>query len=350
MFKKRKIEKWVYAFIILSILLSGCSRTQNKEFKRSIFALNTFLEFTVYGDEKAENALENAIMRITEIESRMSATIESSDVSRINKSAGIKPIKVHEDTLKVIQKGLEYGKITEGAFDITIYPIVKLWGVTSDDPKVPSPWEVEEALELVDYRKVLLSETDKTVYLEKLGMQIDLGGIAKGYAADEAADILRKSGVKHAVINLGGDVMVIGDKVDGKPWRIGIRDPRPEDGEAYFGVVETKDKTVVTSGDYERYMEKLLKDKGIRYHHIFDPKTGYPTDTQITTTTIIGNVSTDADALSTALFIMGVEKGLALINKLEDVDALIVTEDKTVYTSQGWEDELKITKQEYRLR
>jgi len=310
--------------------------------------MDTIVEFKVYGNNSAKKALEKAIDRIREIEDRMSATKEDSDVAMINKNAGKQPVKVHDDTFYVIKKALEYSELTNGDFDITVRPLIDLWDILSDNPRVPSQEEIMDKLALVDYRKVKLDEGNKTVYLEREGMGIDLGAIAKGYAGDEAVRILKKAGVKSALINIGGNVLVIGRKPDDTLWRIGIRDPRSEEtGETHVAVLEVEDTTIVSSGDYERYMFDIYKETGIRYHHIFDPKTGSPARSGIISCTIVADSSIDADALSTSFFIKGLDEGLKFIERIDGVEAIAITEDKKIYMTDGLKNKFSLCGKNY---
>ncbi|HZJ83722.1 MAG TPA: FAD:protein FMN transferase [Clostridia bacterium] len=353
MFSKgiKRVCPFITILFILIFVMTGCLSSASGEYDRNIFALDTIITFKVIGNRSAKKAMEKAIERIHEIEDHMSATIDESDVSRINTMAGQEPVAVNEDTFYVIEKALEYGKLTDGIFDITIGPIVNLWNIGSDNPKVPSEEDIEDRLLLVDYRKVIIDKNKKTVFLEDKGMKIDLGAIAKGYAADEALRILKEAGVKHALLNLGGNVLVIGGKPDGKPWRIGLQDPRTEEtGHEHFAIAEVEDRTIVSSGDYERYMVDIYEKTGIRYHHIFHPENGYPAESGLMTCTIIGDSSMDADAISTIFFIMGYEKGFQFIEGLEGVEAIAVTLDKQVYTTKGLEDKLIPSNDHYRIR
>lgn len=349
----RRIKRSYISFIIITIILFfiiGCVSNNLGVYDENIFALDTIITFKVLGNRTAKKAMGKAIERIHEIEDYMSASKEDSDIFKINASAGERVIEVHEDTFYVIKKGLEYGRLSEGIFDITIGPIVKLWNITSDNPKVPSKDDIENKLSYVDYRKVIIDEDNKSVFLEDKGMEIDLGAIAKGYAADEAARILKEAGVKHALLNLGGNVLVIGGKSDESPWRIGLQDPRVEEtGHEHFSIVEVKDKTIVSSGDYERYMVDIYEETGIRYHHIFNPKTGYPAESDLMTCSIIEDSSIDADTLSTILFIMGHEQGFKFIEGLEGVEAIAVTLEKDVYTTPGLRDKLISSNDQYRI-
>ena len=347
----RQICALVIAIFLLGAILQGCARaTGVREYHNDIFALNTWVNIRIYAGKNGPDILDKAIKRIEEIENRMSVTIQGSDVSRINSNAGKQPVKVHDDTFAVIKKALEYAEKSNGAFDITIYPIVKLWGITSEHPRVPTESEIQDKLELVDYRNVVIDEEEKTVYLKEPGMGIDLGAIAKGYAADEVARILKKEGVVHALINMGGNVVAMGGKPNGQPWRIGVQDPRAEGARRHIAVIEVMDGSVVSSGDYERYIVDVYKKTGKRYHHIFDPSTGYPANSGLMATTVVAPYSIDADALSTIVFIMGAERGLEIVEEMEGVDALAITLDKKIYTSKGLKGKLIVTDKEYELQ
>ena len=230
----------------------------------------------------------------------------------------IQPVKVHEDTFEVIEKALEYASLSNGAFDITIYQLSNC-GNWLGSSRVPSDEEIKEKLKLVDYQKVMLNKDEGTVYLKEKGMGIDLGAIAKGYAADEVVRVLSQAGVKHALINMGGNVIVIGSKPNGQPWKIGIQDPRSDVLQQHIAVVETANESVVSSGDYERYIEDVYKKTGVRYHHIFDPSTGYPANKGLMAVTVVAEKSIDADALSTVVFVMGADEGLDIIEQMENV-------------------------------
>lgn len=345
----RKATILALSLLIMVSSLFGCTGKKNDKHVRELFALDTYITFTVYGDESVANeALDEAVQKLKEIENNMSISIEDNDIGQINTNAGIKPVRVHDDTFYVIKKGLYYGELTDGIFDITIYPLVELWDIKSENPRVPEKDEIMDKLALVDYKKVRLDENEKTVFLEEKGMKIDLGGIAKGYAADKTAEILKKHGIKHAIINLGGNIMVIGSKPDNTKWRIGIRDPRGNENET-IAVVEAMDKTVVSSGDYERYMVKIYEETGKRYHHIFDPRTGYPAESGLMGTAIVGKSSIDADALSTCLFILGATDGLELIKSIPDTDGIAISYDKKVYITEGLKGVFSMKTKDYML-
>lgn len=347
--KNKVISLLIAALVLLSLVT--CSKSQTKRIEEKLFAFDTYMTFVVSEGPRSREGLNTAIERIVEIEQRMSATLPDSDISKINENAGKNPVKVHPDTFFVIKKALEYAELTQGSFDISTLPVSRLWDLSADNPRIPEAEEIKQTLALVDYRKIKLDEEKQTVYLESEGMAIDLGGIAKGYAGDEVVNILRQHGVERALINLGGNIMVINGREDGSPWRIGIQNPRQEkEPEArHVAVLQVRDCAVVTSGDYERYNVKVYEQTGKRYHHIFDPATGYPAENGVISVTIVTESGIDADALSTSLFVLGVERGLVLADSLEGIHALIITQDKEIYFSDGFEDRVSEIHTDYRV-
>jgi thiamine biosynthesis lipoprotein len=240
-----------------------------------------------------------------------------------------------------VQTAQHYSQLSEGAFDITIGPLVNLWGIGKKE-EVPSQAAIDSTKVLIDYRKLQIGASAGTIGLPEMGMSIDLGAIAKGYAGDEAARIFKEYGVKNGIISLGGNVVVVGTRPDGKPWRVGIQNPFKPIGN-YAAVVEETDKTVVTSGTYERY---FIKD-GKRYHHILDPSTGYPADNGLASVSIIADKSIDADALSTTVFLLGPEKGMGLVDDLPNVECIMITNDKKITVSSGLQDKINITDEDF---
>ena len=280
---------------------------------------------TLY-DDGTPRIYNDIFARLNEIESRMSVFIEGSDVYRINKAAGIEAVEVHRDTFGVIERAVYFAELSGGAFDPTVEPLVALWDIGGKNPGVPAREEIDGVLPLINWRDIELDRKNKTIFLKKPGMALDLGAIAKGYAADEAAAIIKKAGISQAMISIGGNILTVGGKKDGRLWRIGIQNPLDTRG-AYIGITSTSEKSLVTSGVYERFFEA----DGKRYHHIFSPSTGYPADNGLLSVSIIADISMDADALSTAVFVMGYEKGSALVESLEGVDAIFVFEDRSIY-------------------
>ena len=300
--------------------------------QKTSFHFGTPCSITLYG-RASDSFFASLFARMDELDGQLSSHNDLSAVSTLNRAAGEGPVAVPDELFHVVKHGIAYSRLSAGAFDITIGPVVALWGITGEEPGVPDQTELEEALALLDYQRVVLFEPGKKVLLERRGMQVDLGGIAKGYAADEIAEIVRKQHFNHGLINFGGNIVAIGSRPDGTPWRIGIQHPERSRGES-IGVVEVVDKTVVTSGKYERF---FVHD-GVRYHHIIDTATGYPVENGIASVTIVTDSSMKADALSTAVFILGMDAGLELVRSFDGVEAIIVTEENAVHLTEGVKD------------
>ena len=339
--KKFRVVLSSVLILMISLMLASCDKKE-QVYSKDAFMMGTVINLKYYG-KNGEKAIEESINRISEIEKEMSLNIEDSEICDVNENAGVKPIKVSDDVFKVVEKSLYYGELSGGALDISIRPVDALWSIGSDNERVPENKEIKKALQSVDYKNIELDSDNNTVFLKNKSMAIDLGSIAKGYTADELVNILKKYNVDRAFINLGGNLYVHGGKENNQPLNIGIQDPKGDKGE-YFGVLKVEDKSVVTSENYERY---FIED-GKRYHHIMDPKTGYPSENGVISTTIISDKSIDDDALSTSTYVLGVEKGMELINSIEGVDAIFVTDDNKVYTSKGInESNFDITNKEY---
>lgn len=293
------------------------------------YVLGTTVQFNTQG-ENGREAVSEALDRLTEIDEMMSVFREDSEIAKINQGAGEFPQKVSHDTFFVIKKAVEYCALSKGAFDPTIRPLARLWAIGTDQICVPEYAAIKQNLALVNFRDIQLNEGQGTVGLKNKGQALDLGGIAKGFAADEVKNIFLKYGIRNAVIDLGGNIYVLGNKAEGIPWRVGIQDPFSQRGKI-VGYVELADKSVVTSGNYERY----FIDRGQRYHHILDPRTGYPSHSGVVSVTMVTDYSVDGDALSTCAYVLGLERGMRLVESLPGVDALFVTADKKIYTTSG---------------
>lgn len=294
--------------------------------------MGTIVEITLTGrdEEKLNKAAEAAFIEIQRLEKLMSHYREDSDVNKVNRAAGKEAIIVSNETMEVIKTSLNVSDISKGAFDITMGVLGNVWHFAKEDEgetMPPSKKEVENILPLIDYHQIIIDEKTNTVKLSKQGMRINLGGIAKGYITSKAVEVLKKNGAKKGIVHAGGDMVVFQDS-DSSPWLIGIQDPR-EKGKN-IGTIEIKNTAVATSGDYERF---FVKD-GIRYHHIMDPTTGFPANKSMGVT-IITNDPTLADALSTAIFIMGPNDGMELIERLPDVDGLIIDANGKITISSG---------------
>jgi len=332
---------------VVAVFMAGCQpktpETTDEVYSKTNFVLGTVVTVTLY-DNGSDELLDKAFARLLEIENLMSANLDASEIGRINLMAGKEAVTVSEETYNVIEQALYYGDISKGTFDITMEPVVKLWKIGTDEARVPSENELNQALTKVDYRLVELDEDNKTVFLPEEGMGLDLGGIAKGYAADELVKLLVNEGVSSAMLNLGGNVFAMGSKLDGTDWNIGIQNPFDERNQ-YFGIASIKDKTVVTSGPYERYFE----ENGKRYHHIFNTTTGMPVENDIASVSVISNTSIDGDALSTTLFALGVKEGIQLVETLDGVECIYVDYDKKVTVSSGLREHFRIEDSTYTL-
>ena len=322
----------VFAF---SMGLLGCffhGRMQESAVpqSRTEFALNTICTVTLF-DQENDEVFQDIFRRIREIESRMSLFLPDSDVYRINAAAGIAPVQVHDDVFMVIERAVQMAELSGGAFDPTIGPLMALWGIKGANPGVPSQEEIDAVLPLVNWRNIDLDREQRTVFLTSPGMVLDLGGIAKGYAADEALAVIRAARLERAIINLGGDAIMHGERPDGSPWRVGLHTPHADQRTA-LGIVRGRNMTAVTSGVYEQY----FVHNGVHYHHLLSPFDGRPARTGILSATIVSfGTSIDADALSTAIFVLGYERGRALVDSLEGVEAIFVFENRLVRTTAG---------------
>ena len=314
----------MFLFFILTI--SSCARTESS---RAEFALGTVCQITLF-DRANERVYQNVFARIREIENLMSVNIPGSDVSRVNAAAGIEPVQVREDVYAVIERALYFAEISGGAFDPSVGLLVSLWGIGGDNPRVPKREEIDEALSLTNWRDIELDPVTRSVFLKRRGMALDLGAIAKGYAADEVAVIIKKSGIERAIIDLGGNIVILGENKDKRPWRVGIQNPLEKHG-VYMGVLQITEQTVVTSALNERFFE----EDGRRYHHILSTSDGYPAENGLLSVTIIAHNSMDADAISTTVFVLGYERGKELIESMPGTEAVFILNDSNVRITQG---------------
>ena len=311
------------------LLTAGACKRKAEPLSETRFQLNTFVTITLY-DNPDKPILEGAFALVKEYEGVFSKTIETSEVYRINhRKPGEDTFTLSDDTAALLREALEYAEKTDGAYDITIEPVSTLWNFSENPGEVPPEEEIRGAVSRVDYRNISLSGNTLTFRTDDV--TIDLGSIAKGYIADRVKDYLVNAGVKRAIINLGGNVLCVGDK-EGTPFRIGLQKPFSDHSDT-FGSLEIRDMSVVTSGVYER---NFIKD-GRNYHHILDPKTGYPCESGLVAVTIVSPRSVDGDALSTSCFLLGPERGIALLDSMDGVYGYFVTEDYDVLYSDGAE-------------
>lgn len=331
--------------VIITIVFSSCNKSNNNSlYSETSFLLGTIVEIKTYDENSELN--KKAFERVKEIETKMTINGDgSSEIEKLNSLSGNSSVTLSDDTFYVLSKGKHYSEISKGRFDITIGSIGKLWNIGTEYATKPEDNLINKKLLSVDYNKLQLNEQTKEAKLIDKDMIVDLGAVAKGYAADEVKRVLIEGGVKNAIINIGGNIITIGTKIDKNNWNIGIQNPFSTRGE-YLGVVQLNNETVSSSGDYEKYFEQ----DGIKYHHILDPNTGYPCDNELTGVSIITKNSIDADSLSTVSFLMGLKDGLELINGIDDVEAIFITKDKKVYTTDGIDKyKFKLTDKKFRL-
>ncbi|HKM39447.1 MAG TPA: FAD:protein FMN transferase [bacterium] len=325
--------------LVASLQLSGCRGTP-PEVRRSEFLLDTVVTITAYGSE-AEEAVVAALAEVRRVGGLLDANDPDSEIAAINSKAGFEPVPVGDELFELLERCQYYSALSAGAFDITVRPLVELWAIGTERESVPTAEKIKQALELVGYGKMVLDRQTQSVFLPEVGMGIDLGGVGKGYAADQAREVLREYGIDSALIDAGGNIWTLGLRPDGKMWRIGIRHPRPEGKWKAVAVLPSRDLTIVTSGDYERY---FIRD-GMRYHHIFDPQTGYPAQ-ELLSATIIGESSTEADILSTAVFVLGADRGMAVVKQLPNLTSLIVTPELHVHAAGPYKNRLELVGKE----
>lgn len=313
------------SIVLILLMLTGCSsisENPNESYSVTVYAMDTVMELTVYGNQTILNTAESLIF---ELDSKLSVTNAESDIYKVNHEGGG---TICSEAYELLNQALELCKRTDGALDVSIYPVVEAWGFTTDEYRVPTDDELHELLRSVDHNSVDISKNGRVELAP--GMMIDLGSVAKGYTANRLVKLLSENGVKSALLNLGGNVHVLGTKPDGALWKIAVADPA---GDGYVGVIEAADKAIVTSGEYERFFEQ----DGVRYHHIIDPATGHPADNGFLSVTIVGNDGVLCDALSTALFVMGSDKAAEFWKESDDFEAIFIASDEIMVT-EGLED------------
>ncbi len=323
--------------LCLALTFSACGKAPapaevQQEVKTSqIFAMDTVMNLSVYTED--EGLLEEASQLVSQLEHTLSTTDTGSEIYTAN-STGC--AQLSDSTAQLLERALGFCEKTDGALDLSIYPVVRAWGFTTDSYQIPSQSELDALLEHVDYTKIVYSPDEQCVRLPE-DMEIDLGSVAKGYTSDRLVELFREKGVTSALLNLGGNVQTLGTKPDGSLWRIGIQDPL---GDNYLGILTTADQAVITSGGYERF---FTGEDGTVYWHIIDPKTGYPAKNGLISATAIGPEGVYCDALSTSLFIMGPEKAMDFWREHRDFETILVTEQKEVIISPGLADSFQLT-------
>lgn len=326
-------KRFLSLCIIGVIFFTSCSSRNIKQEpqSKSFFAMDTYMTLTAYG-ENAESALNQAEERVTELEKMWSVTDENSEIYAINHSDG-KPIEISNETAQLLDFSLNISKITNGALDCTMYPILTEWGFTTSEYKIPTDEKISELLENTGYEKV---ELDGNSVAIPENMQIDLGAVGKGYTGDLVTEVLKENGIESALLDLGGNIQAIGTKPDGTDWKFGLRSPFDEGS---FATLEISDRAVITSGGYERY---FVGDDGETYWHILDPETGKPAHSGLVSVTIVGREGRLCDALSTSLFVMGLDKATKLWKQRDDFEMVLVTENGDIYLTEGLEEKFSL--------
>ena len=314
----------VIALVVLFAVLA-IQRQKVQPLKRSQMIMGTMVEITVIPPD--DEAIKAAFEEMKKVDALMSTYKENSEVSILNREG---ENHLSAETLQVIREAINFSEITGGAFDITCRPLINLWKKAKKEQVIPSPQKIKEALSLVGYEKIKILPEGDVVRFEQKGMQIDLGGIAKGYAVDRAIEALRKNGIRRALVNAGGDLYALGSGPGGEKWQVGIQDPRQEN--KLLGIIKVKDAGVATSGDYRRY----FTIEGRRFSHIVDPKTGQTVQDVPMSVTVIAPDATTTDALATGVFVLGPHAGIELIESLPQVEGMIVGEGMKKIASKGW--------------
>jgi len=312
--------------IICSLFLTGCHI--NKEpISRSATFFDTFITITIYDCEN-ESILNECFSICDKYEKMFSITYPESDISKINNSHG-QAISVNKETINLVKDSLEFSKATNGMYDITIYSVSKLWDFHNPNNTLPNKDDIDNTVRHINYKNIVIDEESSSIALTDPDTQLDLGSIAKGYIADSVYNYLKSQGIGSAIINLGGDIRVLGCKPDNKPYIIGVQDPGDENN--VITTLSINDKSVTTSGTYERFI--MHNDK--KYHHILNPLTGYPVDTDISSVTIIADSAETADALSTSVILLGKDNALPFIESYDNAEAIIITYTNDIFKTSG---------------
>lgn len=315
------------------VLTAGCAPAPAQavpRWERTFFAMDTVMTLKLYRGG-GEDLLDAAGDRVRALEALWSVTDENSEIYALNRGGRA---ELSPDTAALLGDALALCARTGGALDISIYPVLRAWGFTTGEYAVPSGKTISALLPLVDYTQAGLEGNSASL---SPGMEIDLGSVAKGYTGDALAALLKENGATSALLDLGGNIQAIGARPDGSPWRVAVRDPA---GEGSLGVINATDQAVVTSGGYERYFEQ----DGVRYWHILDPETGKPAQNGLTSVTVVGKSGLLCDALSTALFVMGLEDALDHWRQYQDFEAVFVSEDGSVTITAGLEGAFTLTR------
>lgn len=315
--------------------------------------MDTFCAITVVTSSRteAEEAIDAGFAEIQKLETLLNYFSPDSEITALNRASGTKPVKVSNETLEIVQKAVAVSEMSGGAFDPSIAPLIRLWNFSKSksEQAIPAPDEIRHALTLVDFTKISINEEKSEIFLEEQGMELDLGGIAKGYAADKAVHAIKAKGIESALVAIAGDIRGFGLNASRRPWRVGIQNPRPEADsekpwEDVFASLGLDNSAISTSGDYQRF----FMHNGIRYHHILDSKTGYSSVSGLISASVIAPEGYLADGLSTAVFVLGVDKGMKLLES-KGFDAVLVDADRKIHITNNLRGKLDIMNSSYQL-
>ncbi|MEG0181120.1 MAG: FAD:protein FMN transferase [Peptostreptococcaceae bacterium] len=339
--KNKKLIFYIAIIILLAVSIFFIFSKKVNTYTKTMYYLGTVNEVTLYtksGEKKAEEILSKCEEMVKDIDNKMNPSTLSSDIYKINENAGKSFTKVSKDTFDVIKTSIHFSHVSGGNFDVSIGSLVQLWNIGNEKAKVPTQSEINTVLPTINYKNIVLDDKNTSIMLKHKGTKLDLGGIAKGYAADKVVSYLKEQKIEGAIVNLGGNIYTLGTKDGKNKFNIGIQDPTKPRGNS-IGSLSTTNNSVVTSGIYERYIEK----NGKIYHHILSPKTGYPVENELSSVTIISDNSMYCDALSTTTFSLGTKEGLKLIESMPNTEAIFITKNKKIYLTPGLKDSFNLS-------
>ncbi|MEN8261933.1 MAG: FAD:protein FMN transferase [Nitrospirota bacterium] len=344
--------RYALCALLFALIIPGCTEN-NRMYKESRVLMDTYCTITVVSPEKeaARGAIEAGFAEIQKLDLLLNYFSDDSEISAINRAAGNHPVKVSRETLDMMKKTLYISEMTNGVFDPTIAPVVSLWNFSKDmsNPLVPSKNIIASTVKLVDYEKVKIDSDKLEVFLEDNDMELDLGGIAKGYAADRAVEAIKARGIKAALVAVAGDIRGFGLNTSGNAWKVGIQNPRPDSlsdkpWEDIIASLHLGNMAISTSGDYQRF---FIKD-GKRFHHILDPETGFPAESDLVSVSVIAPEGYLSDSLSTTVFALGLERGLSFLES-SGLDGVLINAEKKVFVTKNLKGKLEMLNNEYRL-
>ncbi|WP_298396449.1 FAD:protein FMN transferase [Flavobacterium sp.] len=317
-------------YLLFGLVLMTLNSFGQIVYKKKLSMLGSPFEITVIAKDSAQGIVfaDKAIAEVKRIENLISDWIPTTQISQVNKNAGIKPIKVDDEVFSLVERAIKISKLTNGAFDISYASMDKIWKFDGSMKEMPTPEAIKKSVEKIGYQKIILNDANKTIFLQEEGMKLGLGGIGQGYIADKIKALLQKDGCESGIVNVSGDINTWGKNIDGKPWNIGIINPMNKN--KVFATFPLIDSAVETSGSYE----KFVQFNGIRYSHIIDPRTGYPA-TGIVSVSVFAKQTEIADALATGIFVLGIDVGLDLVNQLKGIQCIIVDDKGKIHSSKG---------------